>query len=72
MKIANIVHEEDLINHTKVDYVNYYNEPKRLEEIDYTLPTLYVGWSFMRETNPNNELIQNADDTLSTKIRIQL
>ena len=61
MKIANIVHEEDLINHKKVDYINYYNEPKKLEEIDATLPTLFVGWSFMRETNPNNELIQNAD-----------
>lgn len=61
MKIANIVHEEDLINHKKVDYINYYNEPKKLEEIDATLPTLFVGWSFMRETNPDNELIQNAD-----------
>jgi hypothetical protein len=61
MKIANIVHEEDLINHKKVDYINYYNEPKTLEEIDATLPTLYVGWSFMREINPDNELIQKAD-----------
>ena len=61
MKIANIVHEEELINHTKADFINYYNEAKSLEEIDSSLPTLYVGWSFMREVNPDNPLIQNAN-----------
>ncbi len=61
MKIANIVYEKELINHTQVEYVNYYNEPIEYDKLDKTLPTLYVGWSFMKACNPNNEIIQNAD-----------
>lgn len=61
MKIANIIYEKELINHKKVDYVNYYNEPLTYDEIDKTLPTLYVGWNYMKQCNPNNEIIQNAD-----------
>lgn len=54
MKIANIIHEEGLINHKKVDFINYYNEEKRYKDIDYTLPTLYVGWNFLKKCNPEN------------------
>ena len=61
MKIANIIHEKELINHTKVDYVNYYNEPKAYCDVDKTLVTLYVGWSFMKACNPDNKLFQDAD-----------
>jgi hypothetical protein len=61
MKIANIVYEKELINHTKVEYVNYFNEPIEYNKLDKTLPTLYVGWSFMKACNSNNEIIQNAD-----------
>jgi len=61
MKIANIVYEKELINHVKVDFVNYYNEAIEYDKLDKTLPTLYVGWSFMKFCNPNNEIIQNAD-----------
>jgi len=61
MKLANIIFENELINHTKVDYVNYYNEPQLYDDIDKTLPTLYVGWNFMKKSNPNNQIIQNAD-----------
>lgn len=61
MKIGNIVYEGDLVNHVKVDYVNYYNKSISYEELDTTLPTLYVGWSFMKRCNENNEIIQNAD-----------
>lgn len=61
MKIANIIYEDELVNHTKVGYVNYINTKKKYEDIDRTLPTLYVGWSFMKDCNPDNELIQNAD-----------
>ena len=61
MKIANIIHEKELVNHTKVEYVNYINEPTEYEGVDKTLPTLYVGWSFMKDCNPENELIKNAD-----------
>jgi len=61
MKIANIVYEKELVNHTKVEFLNYYNEPIEYEKLDKTLPTLYVGWSFMKTCNPNNEIIMNAD-----------
>jgi len=61
MKIANIIHETELINHTKVEYVNYFNEPKAYDDLNKELPTLYVGWSFMKACNPDNDIIQNAD-----------
>lgn len=61
MKIANIIYEKELVNHTKSQYVNYFNEPKSYDELDKSLPTLYVGWSFMKACNPENPIIQNAD-----------
>ena len=61
MKIANIIHEKELVNHTKVPYINYFNKSKSYNDLDKTLPTLYVGWSFMKSCNPDNEIIQNAD-----------
>jgi hypothetical protein len=61
MKIANIIYEKELVNHTKVDYVNYYNQPVKYSELDKSLPTLFVGWSFMKACNPDNEIILHAD-----------
>jgi len=61
MKIANVVYDKELVNHTVVEYVNYYSEPIEYDKLDKTLPTLYVGWSFMKACNPNNEIFQNAD-----------
>jgi len=61
MKIANIIHEKELVNHVKSDYVNYFNEPKSYDDLDKSLPTLYVGWTFMKTYNPDNSIIQNAD-----------
>lgn len=61
MKIGNIIYEDDLVNHDKSNYINYYNETIQYNKIDNTLPTLYVGWSFMKMCNPNNNIIQNAD-----------
>jgi hypothetical protein len=61
MKIANVIYEKELVNHTKVEYVNYYNELIEYEKLDKSLPTLFVGWSFMKACNPNNEIIQHAD-----------
>lgn len=61
MKIANVIHEKELVNHTMVEYVNYYNEAIEYDKLDKTLPTLYVGWSFMKTCNPDNQIIQNAD-----------
>lgn len=61
MKIANIIYEEDLVNHEKVEYINYYNDKKSYNEINYYLPTLYVGWNFLKECNPNNNQFLNIN-----------
>jgi hypothetical protein len=61
MKIANVIYEKELVNHTKVEYVNYINVATEYDCLDKTLPTLYVGWSFMKACNPKNEIIMNAD-----------
>lgn len=61
MKIANVIYEKELVNHTKVEYVNYYNQPMKYDDLDKSLPTLFVGWSFMKACNPENEIIQHAD-----------
>lgn len=61
MKIANIVYENELVNHTEIDYINYFKGVQEYDKLDKTLPTLYVGWSFMKACNPDNAIIQNAD-----------
>ena len=61
MKIGNIIYDTELVNHTKVDYINYINKFVDYDSLDKTLPTLYVGWSFMKECNPNDEIIQNTN-----------
>jgi hypothetical protein len=61
MKIANIVYEKELVNHVEVEYINYFKGIHEYDSLDKTLPTLYVGWSFMKACNPSNEIIQNAD-----------
>jgi len=61
MKIANVIYEKELVNHTNVEYVNYFCEPIEYDKLDKTLPTLYVGWSFMKACNLDNLIIQYAD-----------
>ncbi len=61
MKIANVIYEKELVNHTMVEYVNYHQGVIEYDSLDKKLPTLYVGWSFMKACNPNNEIIQHAD-----------
>jgi len=61
MKVGNIIYEKELVNHTQVEYINYINKPQEYNVIDKSLPTLYVGWVFMKSCNQNNDIIQNAD-----------
>ena len=61
MRIANVIHEKELVNHTKADYINYFNETVGYDNIDESLPTLYVGWQFMKNRNPKNPIILNAE-----------
>ena len=54
MKIANIVYADELVNHTEVDYINYC--PDVREGFDWSLPTLFVGWEFIKEFEEFPEL----------------
>jgi len=49
MKYCNIVFEKELVNHKKLDYVNYYNYLIDYKDIKNNLPTLYVGWLFLKK-----------------------
>ncbi len=46
IKIANIITNCELINHKKLDYINYCDDPNNI--ID-GLPKLLVGWKFLNE-----------------------
>jgi len=59
MKIGNIIYEEDLVNHEKVEYINYVQEPINFSEVKTDLPTLYVGWKFLKLCNPDDIIIQS-------------
>lgn len=61
MKIANIIFEKELVNHVNVEYINYVNSAVEYDKLDKTLPTLYVGWSFMKQSNVNNSFFNNID-----------
>lgn len=61
VKIANIIYETELVNHTMVDYINYYKGNTKYSEIDSSLPTLYVGWRFMKASNQDSELLCCAE-----------
>lgn len=61
MKIANIIFENELVNHSQVSYVNYINTSLEYSKIDNDLPTLYVGWFFMKKINIDDKIIQNTN-----------
>lgn len=61
MKIANIIHDGDLVTHKKLEFINYYDKPVKYDDLDKSLPTLYVGWKSMRETNKGHEIFDNAN-----------
>ena len=49
MKYCNIVFEKELVNHKQSEFVNYYNYSIDLKDIKNNLPTLYVGWLFLKK-----------------------
>jgi len=54
MKIANIVHADELVNHTEVEFINYCRDVT--SDFDWNLPTLFVGWEFIKEFEEFPEL----------------
>lgn len=62
MKVANIIFDVKLTNNNHSEYVNYIQGIEGIyENLDKKLPTLYVGWEFMKQLNPNDLFIQNAN-----------
>lgn len=55
-KIANVIYEKELVNHTKCEYIEYIKEPISIEKINNQVPTIYVGWNFFKNANKTNEL----------------
>lgn len=47
LKIGNIIYKDELINHTKVDYINYV--PSQLHDFDREVPKLFVGWNYLKQ-----------------------
>lgn len=57
LKLGNIVYKDELVNHTKVDYINYIqSNSKELHHFNMTLPTLNVGWNYYKENNLDFDL----------------
>jgi len=50
-KIANIISENELVNHKKVNWIGYYDY-KSWNDCDLSLPTLVVGWNKYKEHFP--------------------
>jgi hypothetical protein len=47
LKLANIMYRDELVNHTKVDFINYV--PSQLDDFDKEIPKLFVGWNYLKE-----------------------
>lgn len=63
-KIANIISNCDLVNHTTVGYINYIDWEDGVE-YDQSLPTLVVGWRLFKSlypTNPETILDKNVKE----------
>lgn len=60
-KIGNIITKSNLVNHTKVEYINYIQWSDGID-YDQSIPTLIVGWNFFKSLYPiNSETILNKE-----------
>ena len=57
MKLGNVIYQKDLVDHQKVEYINYIQTPISFKELNTNIPTLYVGWFSMKDINVENQLI---------------
>jgi hypothetical protein len=61
MKYCNIVTETELFNHVENESINYYKYNINYNKIDNKLPTLYVGWLFLKKCNIYNvDILKNS------------
>lgn len=60
MKIANILYEDELVNHKQVEFINYHKisefSSTIFQGVDHELPTLIVGWKFLQSVIPDNDV----------------
>lgn len=68
MKFGNILMDSELINHQKVDYINYVNFTDKNNEIDKSLPTLVVGWKFLKVLNFDISQISILEKKIHNKL----
>jgi hypothetical protein len=56
MILLNLIHNTPLVNHEKVDYVNYIEEsdPSKLRALLKPVPILFVGYKFVKTIYPNH------------------
>jgi hypothetical protein len=60
MKIGRILYCDELVNHEKLDFIDYQKiDINNFSNIDTELPTLVVGWNLMKVINFNNISIDN-------------
>jgi hypothetical protein len=59
LKLANIIYCSDLVNHTKQEYINYYQNIDNISIINFNLPTLIVGWQCLKSINKDQNLYNN-------------
>lgn len=57
MKIANIIHDSELINHHTCEYINYCTEG---DLVNFSLPTLYVGWKRVKDIFSNLDILNKT------------
>jgi len=71
MKVANIVYENELVNHKQVSYINYVKHGSD-DYFDVTLPTLYVGWVFLKKQYSHLEVFKDLDILNKTILKDEL
>lgn len=69
MKIGNIIHNCELVNHKKVEYLNYYEgDYSNNKDINFDIPTLFVGWSFFKNNSGNTEINILNKEVIANKL----
>jgi len=58
MVLGNIIYQDELVDHQKVEYLNYIQSSVSFKSLNTDLPTLIVGWFNMKEHN-DDQLIQS-------------
>lgn len=56
LKIGNIIYDLDIVNHKRVEFINYY-ENRLYNYIDNSLPTLIIGWENVKKNNLNVSIL---------------